>query len=62
MRMNDEQISRLPIKNIECWFFPELLVLYNTHKIKPWTIPSNLFANFNVISPDDEDNKLKGAF
>ena len=63
MGMNDERISHLPIKNIDHWFFPKLLVLYNTYKIKPWIIASNyLFANFNVTAPDDEDNKSNGTF
>nr|QBC71334.1 hypothetical protein RF1 [Anacampseros filamentosa] len=47
MGMNEEILSR-PISNLEFWFFPELFLLYNTYKKKPWAIPMNLlFSNFN---------------
>nr|QOG08971.1 YCF1 [Jarilla chocola] len=46
MGMNEEILSRL--SNLELWFFPEFVLLYNAYKIKPWIIPSNLLLfNFN---------------
>nr|YP_010507694.1 hypothetical chloroplast RF1 [Talinum fruticosum]UXG55651.1 hypothetical chloroplast RF1 [Talinum fruticosum] len=47
MGMNEEILSR-PISNLESWFFPEFVLLYNAYKIKPWAIPINLlFSNFD---------------
>nr|YP_010236268.1 Ycf1 [Belemia cordata]QTD83042.1 Ycf1 [Belemia cordata] len=46
MGMNEEILS-YPISNLESWFFPEFLLLYNAYKTKPWVIPINfLFSNF----------------
>nr|YP_009709288.1 hypothetical chloroplast RF19 [Myrsine sandwicensis]QEW86933.1 hypothetical chloroplast RF19 [Myrsine sandwicensis] len=48
MGMNAEILSH-PIPNLELWFFPEFLLLYNAYKMKPWFIPNNfLFFNFNI--------------
>nr|YP_009461092.1 Ycf1 [Lamium album]AUT82302.1 Ycf1 [Lamium album] len=41
MGMNEKMLKH-PISNLELWFFPELLLLYKTYKIKPWFIPSKL--------------------
>ncbi|XAR69526.1 hypothetical protein NMG60_11001145, partial [Bertholletia excelsa] len=41
MGMNEEILS-CPISNMELWFFPEFLLLYNAYKMKPWFIPSKL--------------------
>nr|YP_009581669.1 hypothetical chloroplast RF19 [Glaucidium palmatum]QBK49906.1 hypothetical chloroplast RF19 [Glaucidium palmatum] len=38
MGMNEE----IPIPNLELWFFPELVLLYNAYKMKPWIIPAHL--------------------
>nr|YP_009709459.1 hypothetical chloroplast RF19 [Tapeinosperma netor]QEW87104.1 hypothetical chloroplast RF19 [Tapeinosperma netor] len=47
MGMNAEILSH-PIPNLELWFFPEFLLLYNAYKMKPWFIPNNfLFFYFN---------------
>nr|ALO21972.1 Ycf1 [Cucurbita digitata] len=47
MRMNEEIQSRF-ISNLELWFFPEFLILYNAYKIKPWIIPiKSLLLNWN---------------
>nr|YP_009485988.1 Ycf1 [Bretschneidera sinensis]AWA25593.1 Ycf1 [Bretschneidera sinensis]URF21803.1 Ycf1 [Bretschneidera sinensis]URF21889.1 Ycf1 [Bretschneidera sinensis]URF21975.1 Ycf1 [Bretschneidera sinensis]URF22061.1 Ycf1 [Bretschneidera sinensis] len=47
MGMNEEIRSR-PISNLELWFFPEFVLLYNAYKIKPWIIPiKSLLLNFN---------------
>jgi len=54
--MNEEILSH-PISNLELWFFPEFVILYNTYKIKPWVIPIKLlFFNFNV---NENVNKQK---
>nr|ARS44401.1 hypothetical chloroplast RF19 [Morella rubra] len=48
MGMNEEILSRR-IWNLELWFFPEFLILYNTYKSKPWVIPIKLLLfHFNV--------------
>nr|YP_009460130.1 hypothetical chloroplast RF1 [Tapiscia sinensis]AUT81269.1 hypothetical chloroplast RF1 [Tapiscia sinensis] len=47
MGMNEEILNR-PISNMELWFFPEFVLLYNAYKIKPWIIPIKLLLlNFN---------------
>nr|QRE83941.1 hypothetical chloroplast RF1 [Humulus lupulus] len=47
MRINEEIIS-CPISNLELWFFPEFLILYNSYKIKPCAIPiKSLLLNLN---------------
>ena len=47
MGMNEEILSR-PISNLELWFFPEFVLLYNAYKVKPWIIPIKLLLlNFN---------------
>jgi len=57
MGMNEEILSR-PISNLELWFFPEFVILYNTYKIKPWVIPIKLLLfNFNVNKVNKNVNK-----
>nr|YP_010010402.1 hypothetical chloroplast RF19 [Abelmoschus moschatus]QOD41344.1 hypothetical chloroplast RF19 [Abelmoschus moschatus] len=47
MGMNEEILSR-PISNLELWFFPEFMLLYNAYKVKTWIIPIKLLLlNFN---------------
>nr|YP_010158315.1 hypothetical protein RF1 [Heritiera javanica]QRG30339.1 hypothetical protein RF1 [Heritiera javanica] len=47
MGMN-EKILSCPIANLELWFFPEFVLLYNAYKVKPWIIPIKLLLlNFN---------------
>nr|YP_010623213.1 hypothetical chloroplast RF1 [Thespesia lampas]WBF97265.1 hypothetical chloroplast RF1 [Thespesia lampas] len=47
MGLNEEILSR-PIPNLELWFFPEFVLLYNAYKVKPWIIPIKLLLlNFN---------------
>nr|YP_009648725.1 Ycf1 [Casuarina glauca]QDA81701.1 Ycf1 [Casuarina glauca]QXF29398.1 Ycf1 [Casuarina equisetifolia] len=49
MGMNEEILISRPISNLELWFFPEFVILYNTYKIKPWVIPIQfLLFHFNV--------------
>nr|QEG98736.1 hypothetical chloroplast RF19 [Allium sativum] len=47
MGMNQEKFYRI-ISNLEPWFFPEFLLLFNAYKIKPWIIPTKLLIfNFH---------------
>nr|YP_010898845.1 hypothetical chloroplast RF1 [Ripogonum elseyanum]WHM50109.1 hypothetical chloroplast RF1 [Ripogonum elseyanum] len=40
MGMNQERLYRnRTISKLECWFFPEFVLLFDTYKIKPWIIP-----------------------
>nr|ATV97074.1 hypothetical chloroplast RF1 [Eschweilera wachenheimii] len=58
MGMNEEILSR-PISNLELWFFPEFLLLYNAYKMKPWFIPSKLlFFNFNINENVSENKNI----
>nr|YP_009569993.1 hypothetical protein RF1 [Montia fontana]QBC68356.1 hypothetical protein RF1 [Montia fontana] len=59
MGMNEEILSH-PIFNLESWFFPEFLLLYNAYKIKPWAIPMNLlFSNLNLNENLSENKNIK---
>nr|QBE88384.1 hypothetical chloroplast RF1 [Agdestis clematidea] len=58
MGMNEEILSD-PISNLELWFFPEFVLLYNAYKMKPWVIPINfLFSNFNVSENFSENKNI----
>nr|YP_009259845.1 hypothetical chloroplast RF19 [Leitneria floridana]ANC29247.1 hypothetical chloroplast RF19 [Leitneria floridana] len=47
MGMNEEILSR-PISNLELWFFPDFVLLFNAYRMKPWIIPIKLLLfNFN---------------
>nr|YP_010927835.1 Ycf1 protein [Cuphea arenarioides]WKK46798.1 Ycf1 protein [Cuphea arenarioides] len=64
MGMN-EKILSLPISNLKRWFFPELILFYNTYKMKPWIISikllfSNLNGNENSIENQNINRKRKG--
>nr|WOK02923.1 hypothetical protein RF1 [Cornus kousa] len=56
MGMNEEILNR-PILNLEFWFFPEFLLLYNIYKIKPWVIPSKLLLLNLTINDNLSKNK-----
>nr|YP_010935277.1 hypothetical protein RF1 [Lindernia rotundifolia]WKW53382.1 hypothetical protein RF1 [Lindernia rotundifolia] len=57
MGMN-EKILKLSISNLEPWFFPEFLLLFNGYKIKPWFIPSKfLLLNRNRNENNSSENK-----
>nr|YP_009568907.1 hypothetical protein RF1 [Marcgravia coriacea]QBC67932.1 hypothetical protein RF1 [Marcgravia coriacea] len=67
MGMNENILSR-SILNLDLWFFPEFILLYNTYKMKPWGIPSKFLLlnfNFNINERDNEkkntNRKQKGA-
>nr|YP_009572756.1 hypothetical chloroplast RF1 [Seguieria aculeata]QBE88470.1 hypothetical chloroplast RF1 [Seguieria aculeata] len=59
MGMNEEILSH-PISNLEFWFFPEFVLLYNAYKMKPWVIPINfLFSSLNVSENKNINRKKK---
>uniref|UniRef100_UPI0030DF2ADD hypothetical protein RF1 n=1 Tax=Ranunculus ficaria TaxID=79245 RepID=UPI0030DF2ADD len=48
MGMNEE-IRNWSISNLELWFFPEFVFLYDAYKIQPWIIPINfLLLKLNI--------------
>nr|WBR37658.1 hypothetical chloroplast RF1 [Bletilla ochracea] len=53
MGMNKEKLydtasNHDTISNLETWFFPEFVLLFNVYKIKPWIIPiKSLFFHFS---------------
>nr|UTT72322.1 hypothetical chloroplast RF19 [Rubus niveus] len=62
MGMNEEILNR-PISNLEHWFFPEFLILYNLYKTKPWVIPIKLLlldSNINENATDIENKSIAG--
>nr|QIT04190.1 Ycf1 protein [Sicyos edulis] len=60
MRMNEEILS-CSISNLELWFFPEFLILYNAYKINPWIIPiKSLLLNLNGNENFSKNKKLIG--
>nr|UPX88227.1 hypothetical chloroplast RF1 [Excentrodendron hsienmu] len=67
MGMNEEILSR-PMLNLELWFFPEFVILYNAYKVKPWIIPIKLLLlnfngngniNKNIINKNIIENKKR---
>ncbi|KAI3878778.1 hypothetical protein MKX03_018907 [Papaver bracteatum] len=47
-QIKPSKILNRPISNLHLWFFPELLGLYDTCRIKPWIIPTkSLLFHFN---------------
>nr|YP_010233246.1 214 kDa protein [Centranthera grandiflora]QSX28448.1 214 kDa protein [Centranthera grandiflora] len=61
MRVNKEML-KYPISNLESWFFPEFVFLYNAYKMKPWCIPSKLLLlnlNRNKKSINEKRSFLK---
>nr|UUF92362.1 hypothetical protein RF1 [Allium wallichii var. platyphyllum] len=60
MGMNQEILYRT-ISNLEPWFFPEFVLLFNAYKMKPWIIPTKLLIlNFyKNISTSKKSNVKK---
>nr|QNL16189.1 hypothetical chloroplast RF1 [Anemone taipaiensis] len=66
MGMNEE-ILNCPISNLELWFLPEFVLLYNTYKIQPCIIPlhllllklNNIKKNISKISKNINEKKKK---
>nr|YP_010982349.1 Ycf1 protein [Cystorchis variegata]WOE90854.1 Ycf1 protein [Cystorchis variegata] len=45
------------ISNLEPWFFPEFLLLFDVYKTQPWTIPiKSLFLNFYINKNSENIN------
>nr|YP_010362945.1 hypothetical protein RF1 [Euphorbia pteroneura]UNS16983.1 hypothetical protein RF1 [Euphorbia pteroneura] len=60
MGMNEE-IQNSLISNFELWFFRQFVILYNTYKEKPWTIPIQyLLVNFHRNQNISKNNKING--
>nr|QKV44352.1 hypothetical chloroplast RF1 [Daphniphyllum macropodum] len=60
MGMNEEILNR-PISNLELWFFPEFVRLYNVYKIKPWIVPIKLLLlNFTGTENVSENKNING--
>nr|NP_054395.1 hypothetical protein EpviCp29 [Epifagus virginiana]Q00383.1 RecName: Full=Protein TIC 214; AltName: Full=Translocon at the inner envelope membrane of chloroplasts 214; Short=AtTIC214 [Epifagus virginiana]AAA65870.1 unknown [Epifagus virginiana]CAA43644.1 ycf1 [Epifagus virginiana] len=61
MKMNAKILNH-PIFNLENWFFPEFILLYNAYKIKPWFIKNKLlFINFTINKNSSKTiNEKKG--
>nr|ATV95949.1 hypothetical chloroplast RF19 [Primulina eburnea] len=55
MGMNEKMLKH-PISNLELWFFPEFVLLYNAYKTKPWFIPSKLLL-LNLNRNKSSENK-----
>nr|YP_010486603.1 hypothetical chloroplast RF1 [Renanthera coccinea]UWI53754.1 hypothetical chloroplast RF1 [Renanthera coccinea] len=46
---NDIASNHDTISNLETWFFPEFVLLFDVYKIKPWIIPiKSLFFHFSI--------------
>nr|YP_010167878.1 hypothetical chloroplast RF1 [Allium cernuum]QRZ01070.1 hypothetical chloroplast RF1 [Allium cernuum] len=62
MGMNQEILYRT-ISNLEPWFFPEFVLLFNAYKMKPWIIPTKLlifnFHFYENISTSKKSNVKK---
>nr|YP_010936321.1 hypothetical protein RF1 [Yamazakia pusilla]WKW54774.1 hypothetical protein RF1 [Yamazakia pusilla] len=57
MGMNEKMLKR-PISNLELWFFPQFVLLYNAYKTKPWFIPTKfLLLNRNRNQNNSSENK-----
>nr|YP_009729315.1 hypothetical chloroplast RF19 [Allium mairei]QHQ72990.1 hypothetical chloroplast RF19 [Allium mairei] len=56
--MNQEKFYR-SISNLEPWFFPEFVLLFNAYKIKPWIIPTKLLIlNFYFYENISKSKKI----
>nr|YP_010980111.1 hypothetical chloroplast RF1 [Cephalantheropsis halconensis]WOC84462.1 hypothetical chloroplast RF1 [Cephalantheropsis halconensis] len=67
-RLYDTASNHDTISNLETWFFPEFVLLFDVYKIQPWIIPiKSLFFHFyrnekskNInINPKKSSNKKK---
>nr|YP_010403282.1 hypothetical protein RF1 [Bulbophyllum ningboense]UQW82973.1 hypothetical protein RF1 [Bulbophyllum ningboense] len=75
MGMNKERLydtasnhDTITISNLETWFFPEFVLLFDVYQIKPWIIPiKSLFFHFSInekskkinVNPNKSSNKKK---
>nr|WRY71986.1 hypothetical protein RF1 [Angraecum lecomtei] len=65
---NDTTSNHDTISNLETWFFPEFVLLFDVYKIKPWIIPiKSLFFHFSInekskkmnVNPNKSSKKKK---
>jgi len=56
MGMNQESVYRT-VANLEPWFFPEFVLLFDTYKIKPWIIPIKLLLLNSSIYENKSQSK-----
>nr|YP_010559462.1 hypothetical protein RF1 [Euphorbia enterophora]UED20901.1 hypothetical protein RF1 [Euphorbia enterophora] len=59
MGMNEE-IENSLISNFELWFFRKFVILYNTYKKKPWTIPIQFLLLNNRNKNISKNKKING--
>nr|YP_010258756.1 putative chloroplast RF19 [Heliciopsis lobata]UIX22919.1 putative chloroplast RF19 [Heliciopsis lobata] len=60
MGMNEEILNH-SISNFKFWFFPELLLLFDAYKMKPWVIPIKLLLlNLNRNKNINENKNING--
>nr|YP_008999908.1 hypothetical chloroplast RF19 [Petrosavia stellaris]AGY95360.1 hypothetical chloroplast RF19 [Petrosavia stellaris] len=58
MGMNQERLYRT-ILNLEPWFFPEFLLLFDVYKMKPWIIPIKLLLlNFHLYENRSQNKNI----
>nr|YP_010354021.1 hypothetical chloroplast RF19 [Calanthe reflexa]UOF76038.1 hypothetical chloroplast RF19 [Calanthe reflexa] len=67
-RLYDTASNHDTISNLETWFFPEFVLLFDVYKIKPWIIPiKSLFFHFSInekskninVNPKKSSNEKK---
>nr|WRY72060.1 hypothetical protein RF1 [Angraecum sesquipedale] len=67
-RFNDTTSNHDTISNLETWFFPEFVLLFDVYKMKPWIIPiKSLFFHFSInekskkmnVNPNKSSKKKK---
>nr|YP_009827037.1 Ycf1 [Bulbophyllum epiphytum]QIQ48258.1 Ycf1 [Bulbophyllum epiphytum] len=67
-RFYDTASNHDTISNLETWFFPEFVLLFDVYQIKPWIIPiKSLFFNFYInekskninVNPNKSYNEKK---
>nr|AEX94002.1 hypothetical chloroplast RF19 [Tulbaghia violacea] len=58
MGMNQERLYRT-ISNLEPWFFPEFVLLFDAYKMKPWIIPTkSLIFHFHFYENISQSEKI----
>nr|YP_010760183.1 Ycf1 protein [Cuscuta haughtii]WEY30162.1 Ycf1 protein [Cuscuta haughtii] len=61
MGLNQELLNH-PVTNLELWFFPEFVSLFNIYKLKPWILQSQLLLSkltFNKLLSQQKNQTKK---
>nr|QKV47671.1 hypothetical protein RF1 [Agrostophyllum callosum] len=59
-KLDDTASNHDTISNLETWFFPEFVLLFDVYKIQPWIIPiKSLFFHFSINEKSKTSNKKK---